>query len=91
MTVLIIVTDSAPYEGEKAPVDIKADQGNLIDGDDDDGYREEPVEVPEDRGAVILFRGVEFPRATMPGQILAMARPPKDAPPVPESGGAPKG
>jgi len=37
MTVLIIVTDSAPYEGEKAPVDIKADQGNLIDGDDDDG------------------------------------------------------
>ena len=37
MTVLIIVTDSAPYEGEKAPVDIKKDQGNLIDDGDDDG------------------------------------------------------
>lgn len=35
MEVLIIVTDSAPYEGEKAPVEVKPDQGNLIEDDEE--------------------------------------------------------
>lgn len=39
-------------------------------------------EPPEDRGQVIHFRGVDFPRATLPQQIVAMAREPA-APPAP--------
>lgn len=43
MSVLIIVTDSAPYEGEKAPVDITADQGNLMDDDDGSVFDKTPA------------------------------------------------
>jgi ATP-dependent Clp endopeptidase proteolytic subunit ClpP len=52
--------------------------------DPNEGNENEP---PEDRGEVIVFNRVSFPRSSMPAQIVAMAK--KPAPPVPVAEAAP--
>jgi ATP-dependent protease ClpP protease subunit len=54
----------------------------LADDEPDEDDPNEDAE-PEDRGDVICWNGVSFPRAAMPAQVLAMAKtPPPIAPPI---------